>query len=428
MVRQKNMYQLVDMVMHISPMDQVAEKESFPFVEYYKLLRMPIRAFRILNKNMPAPMQDRSFLSTANIGFIGNGLTPTNHLGIQWYLENCWEDVRRQLPGVRMRLIGRPPGERMVKGVTMPCVKTEDPHCGWAWGTMYSGAEQSLVPVPAASPADHLPQAENGIDELGYLSAEGLLEEVLSWRLMIVPVLRTTGVNTKILVALELGVPLVITPVLLVLVGNMQAWCALTAVLVAAGGCFPFRFAGERDYRCICRSSVCFHKVHLPELTCSQRMHCRPMLSGARLRTADRVCVHGLVAVDSVVTCFQTALGELGHARSRSERRAHSAHNRLRGHNSVTLPVSVGRTASWWRAKDSLGVATSILPSRFSIEERAMCSHTAWKQQLLAAEWQLHRRATASHDRRISLTASDVPVIHLVHDTDLAGRVPVLPL
>ena len=94
MVRQKNMYQLVDMVMHISPMDQVAEKESFPFIKYYKLLRMPIRAFRILNKNMPAPMQDRSFLRTANIGFIGNGLTPTNHLGIQWYLEHCWEDVR----------------------------------------------------------------------------------------------------------------------------------------------------------------------------------------------------------------------------------------------------------------------------------------------------------------------------------------------
>ncbi len=195
-VRQRNMYRLVDMVMHISPMDQVAEKESYPFIKYYKLLRMPIRAFRILNKNMPAPLQDRSFLRTANIGFIGNGMTPTNHLGIQWFLENCWEDVQRQLPGVRMRLIGRPPGERMLKGKVVPCVKTEDAHCGWAWGTPYSGAE-----------------AENGIDELGYLSAEGLLEEVLSWRLMIVPVLRTTGVNTKILVALELGVPLVITPV-----------------------------------------------------------------------------------------------------------------------------------------------------------------------------------------------------------------------
>ena len=195
-LREKHMYSMIDMAMHISPMDQVAERSDYPFVKYYKLLRMPIRAFRILNKNTPASMQDRSFLRTANIGFIGNGMTPTNHLGIQWYLENCWEDVQRQLPGVRMRLIGRPPGERMLKGQPVPCVRQEDAHCGWAWGTPYAGFE-----------------AQNGIDELGYLSSEELLTEVLSWRLMIVPVLRTTGVNTKILVALELGVPLVITPV-----------------------------------------------------------------------------------------------------------------------------------------------------------------------------------------------------------------------
>ena len=193
--RQKHMYRLADMVMHISPMDQVAEKESYPFVKYYKLLRMPIRTFRILGKGQVVGL-DRSFLRTANIGFIGNGMTPTNHLGIQWFLEHCWEDVQRQLPGVRMRLIGRPPGERVVRGKPVQCVQTEDAHCGWAWGTPYAGAEK-----------------ENGIDELGYLSAEELLVEVLSWRLMIVPVLRTTGVNTKILVALELGVPLVITPV-----------------------------------------------------------------------------------------------------------------------------------------------------------------------------------------------------------------------
>ena len=144
---------------------QVAEKESYPFIKYYKLLRMPIRAFRILNKNTPVPQQDRTFLRTANIGFIGNGMTPTNHLGIQWFLEHCWEDVQRQLPGVRMRLIGRPPGERMLKGQQVPCIKTEDAHCGWAWGTPFAGAE-----------------VENGIDELGYLSSEELLEEVLSWR------------------------------------------------------------------------------------------------------------------------------------------------------------------------------------------------------------------------------------------------------
>jgi hypothetical protein len=197
--RQKHMYRLADMVMHISAMDQVAEKESYPFIKHYNLLRMPIRAFRILNKNTPVAVTsrlDRPFLRTANIGFIGNGMTPTNHLGIQWFLEHCWEDLQRQLPGVRLRLIGRPPGERTLKGQQVACVKNEDPHCGWAWGTPYSGAE-----------------AENGIDELGYLSADEMLDEVLSWRLFIVPVLRTTGINTKILVALELGVPLVITPV-----------------------------------------------------------------------------------------------------------------------------------------------------------------------------------------------------------------------
>ena len=91
--------------MHISPMDQVAEKESYPFVRYYKLLRMPIRAFQILKRNSQLPMQERVFKTTANIGFIGNGMTPTNHLGIQWFLENCWEDVQRQIPGVRRRAL-----------------------------------------------------------------------------------------------------------------------------------------------------------------------------------------------------------------------------------------------------------------------------------------------------------------------------------
>ena len=81
-----------------------------------------------------------------------------------------WEDVQRQLPAVRMRLIGRPPGERMLKGQQIPCFKTEDAHCGWAWGTPYAGAE-----------------VENGIDELGYLSAEELLKEVSAARRRMLP-------------------------------------------------------------------------------------------------------------------------------------------------------------------------------------------------------------------------------------------------
>ena len=173
-------------------------------------------------------MQERTFLRTANIGFVGNGLTPTNHLGIQWFLEHCWEDLQRQLPGVRIRLIGRraaraacaacavalppalparcphgarmvpacyprdacracvrvalhcgrtmptrlrplppplpaplppplppprarrPPGERTVKGVQVECIKSEDAHCGWAWGTVYSGVEVLTLPLTLA--------------------------------------------------------------------------------------------------------------------------------------------------------------------------------------------------------------------------------------------------------------------------------------
>ena len=61
-LRQKSMYQMIDMALYISAMDAVAEEESYPFVPHYRLLRMPIRAFRILNKNAPMPMQERTFL------------------------------------------------------------------------------------------------------------------------------------------------------------------------------------------------------------------------------------------------------------------------------------------------------------------------------------------------------------------------------
>ena len=32
-LREKHMYRLIDMAMHISPMDQVAEKSDYPFVK-----------------------------------------------------------------------------------------------------------------------------------------------------------------------------------------------------------------------------------------------------------------------------------------------------------------------------------------------------------------------------------------------------------
>ena len=76
------------------------------------------------------------------------------------------------------------------------CDAAHDVHCGWAWGSPYLGRE-----------------ADNGVDELGFLGDGALGPELESWRMMIVPVLQTTGVNTKVYSALRLGIPLVITRV-----------------------------------------------------------------------------------------------------------------------------------------------------------------------------------------------------------------------
>ena len=51
------------------------------------------------------------------------------------------------------------------------------------------------------------------MDELGFISDEAMLAELLTWRAMVVPILRSTGVNTKILPALQWGVPIVLTSV-----------------------------------------------------------------------------------------------------------------------------------------------------------------------------------------------------------------------
>ena len=68
--------------------------------------------------------------------------------------------------------------------------------CGWAWGTPYAGDEEAA-----------------GIDALGFLSDAEMLAEMRAWRAMVVPILRTTGVNTKLLPALQWSVPLVLTSI-----------------------------------------------------------------------------------------------------------------------------------------------------------------------------------------------------------------------
>jgi len=51
----------------------------------------------------------------------------------------------------------------------------------------------------------------NGIDELGFLDRDAMVNELYTWRAMLGPIRATTGINTKLLVALEMGLPLIVT-------------------------------------------------------------------------------------------------------------------------------------------------------------------------------------------------------------------------
>ena len=78
------------------------------------------------------------------------------------------------------------------------------------------------------------------------------------------PVLRTTGVNTKILVALELGVPLVITPVRLHQ-STVPNHNYTTNVCASESASSPCRFSWCRPPLVVWDSQVAASPFDLPE-------------------------------------------------------------------------------------------------------------------------------------------------------------------
>ena len=97
---------------------------------------------------------------SARFGFMGNGITPTNHLAVSWFLQEVWPKVRAAEPTARLRLLGYPPDDRPKRLQRTPCLPASSPvRCGWAWGTVYAGKE-----------------AAAGIDELGFVSDEVMLQ------------------------------------------------------------------------------------------------------------------------------------------------------------------------------------------------------------------------------------------------------------
>jgi glycosyltransferase involved in cell wall biosynthesis len=100
------------------------------------------------------------------IGFVGPFPHPPNLEGIRWFVKNCWPLVKRVIPDVRLRIVGK-------------------------------GSEGDLKP------------AGPDIDGLGWVS--DLAGEMASWSLMVVPIRSGAGTRVKLAHAFSLKCPVVCT-------------------------------------------------------------------------------------------------------------------------------------------------------------------------------------------------------------------------
>ena len=100
------------------------------------------------------------------IGFIGLYSYPPNREGLEWFVRECWGQIKDQIPHARLRLVGK---------------DTEGPL---------------------------KPEAPD-VDGLGYVADPA--EEIASWSAMIVPVLHGAGTRVKIADAFSRKCPVVST-------------------------------------------------------------------------------------------------------------------------------------------------------------------------------------------------------------------------
>ena len=218
--RQRALYAAVDAVYYLTGADRDAEAgwKATPAAAsggqppHIGLLRMAVDPPRAVTDGSttgaPTLLQHGGVHdgSAPRIGFVGDGHTPTNALGVQRFLREGWGALRREWPGARLRVVGRiPTGHRAgskerAGGKDAPCSSgaTADAptsRCGWGWGTPCAANESAAC----------------GVDALGYLSDEALEQEASTWSLVVAPIFATTGANTKLLFALSRGLPVVAT-------------------------------------------------------------------------------------------------------------------------------------------------------------------------------------------------------------------------
>jgi glycosyltransferase involved in cell wall biosynthesis len=100
------------------------------------------------------------------LGFIGLYSYPPNLEGMSWFIRECWPEIKRQIPGVRLRLAGK---------------ETDGP----------------------------LKPADSQIDALGWINDPA--DEIATWSAMIIPIRHGAGTRIKIADAFSRKCPVVST-------------------------------------------------------------------------------------------------------------------------------------------------------------------------------------------------------------------------
>jgi protein-tyrosine-phosphatase len=114
----------------------------------------------------------RSWDDRKNLIFVGNGENPTNVYSLNWYLSEIAQHIENGIPGVRCYVVGP----------------------GWdEFQKVHEGSSKYL-------------------EFKGPLSSEAMTDLINTCRVFVSPIIASTGINTKNVLALSHQIPLVTTP------------------------------------------------------------------------------------------------------------------------------------------------------------------------------------------------------------------------
>lgn len=112
----------------------------------------------------------------SNLVFVGNGENPTNIHAMNWYINDIAPEIEKGIPGVKLFVIGP----------------------GWE---AFQGARHNIQ--------KNMTQYLKFMGKMGTKEMNNIIN---SAKVFISPIIASTGINTKNVLALSLGIPLVTTP------------------------------------------------------------------------------------------------------------------------------------------------------------------------------------------------------------------------